>query len=96
MTGDNIKVAMGEEFIISLRTIATAGYLWKVESLPDGIQLLKTEHEKRAGDAKPGDAINQIFEFRAQRKGEHKITFVLARPWENKPRESRTVTVNAT
>ena len=93
MSTDYLTVAVGEDFTISLRSIATSGYLWRVEALPDGIQLVKTEHEKPTADAKPGDATNQVFQFRAQRTGEYKLTFVLARPWENKPRESRTVTV---
>lgn len=93
MSTDSINMAVDEEFTISLPSIATAGYLWKVDSLPDAIQLLKMENAKPAADAKPGDATNQIFRFRAQKTGEHKITFVLARPWENKPIQSRTVTV---
>jgi len=96
MSTDIITVAREEEFTISLKSIATAGYLWKIESLPSAIQLLKTENEKLAGDTKPGDATNQVFRFRAQKAGEHKITFMLARPWENKAIESQTVTVNVT
>lgn len=96
MSTDRITVAMNEEFTISLRSIATAGYLWKVESLPDAIQLLGTEREKPTGNTKPGDPTGQVFRFRAQKTGEHKITFVLARPWENKAIESKTVTVKAT
>lgn len=93
MSTDSISVAVGEEFTISRRSIATAGYLWKIESLPAAIQFLRTENEQPAGDAKPGNATNQIFRFRAQKTGEHKIMFVLARPWENKAIESRTVIV---
>ena len=94
MSTESINVAMDDEFTILLPSIATAGYLWKVGFLPDAIQLLKTENEKPAADAKPGDATNQVFRFRAQKRGEHNITFVLARPWENKAIERRTVTVN--
>jgi predicted secreted protein len=96
MSTDSITVATDEEFTISLRSIATAGYLWKIESLPNAIQLLKAENEKPAGDAKPGDATTQVFRFRAQKTGEYKITFLLARPWEKKAIESRTVTVKVT
>ena len=96
MSMDSITVAMNEEFTISLKSIATAGYLWKIESLPNAIQLLDTENEKPAGDTKPGDPTTQVFRFRAQEAGEHKITFVLARPWENKAIESKTVTVKVT
>lgn len=93
MSTDMITVAADEEFTISLKSIATAGYLWKVDSLPEGIQLLGTENEKPAGDVKPGDSTGQIFRFRAHKTGEHRIVFKLGRPWENKAIESRTVTV---
>ena len=93
---DMITVAMGDEFTISLTSIATAGYVWKFESLPDAIQLLGKETGKPAGDAKPGDSTDQIFRFRANKAGEHKIKFTLGRPWENKAIETKTVTVNVT
>lgn len=96
MSTDTITVAMGEEFTVSLRSIATAGYLWKIESLPNAIEFLRTENEKPAADAKPGNATTQILRFRAKEAGEHKITFILARPWENKAIEARTVKVKVT
>lgn len=96
MSLDSITVAANDEFTISLPSIATAGYLWKVEALPSAIQLLGTENEKTGSDAKPGDATNQIFRFRPQKTGEYKIKFALGRPWEDKAIESRTVTVKVT
>ena len=93
MSTDMITVAANEEFTISLKSIATAGYLWNVDSLPDGIQLLGTENEKPTGDTKPGDSTNQSFRLRAHKPGEYKLNFRLGRPWENKAIESRTVTV---
>lgn len=96
MLTDTITVNVNEEFTISLKSLATAGFLWKVESLPSAIQLLGTENEKPAGDGKPGDSANQVFRFRASKTGEHKIKFTLGRPWEDKEMESRTVTVKVT
>jgi predicted secreted protein len=93
MSADIITVAKDEEFTISLQTIATAGYLWKIESLPDGIQLLGTEFEKPASDGKPGGSTRQIFRFQARDTGEHRIQFALSRPWEDKAIQSHTVTV---
>jgi predicted secreted protein len=93
---DMITVAMGDEFTISLESIATAGYVWRVEFLPDAFQLLGAETGKPAEDAKPGDSTGQIFRFGALKTGEHKIKFTLGRPWENKAIESKTVTVTVT
>ena len=93
MSGDMITVSMDDEFTISLQSIATAGYVWKIESLPDGILLLGTENEQSAGGGRPGDSTSQIFRFRAHQTGDHKIKFKLGRPWEDKAIESKTVTV---
>jgi predicted secreted protein len=93
MSIDKISVAVGDEFTVSLQSIATAGYLWKIESLPDAVHLLGTENDKAQGDRKPGDSTDQIFRFRARETGEHEIKFTLSRLWEKKAIETKTVTV---
>lgn len=93
MSTEIIRVAVHDEFTISLQSIPSAGYVWKVESLPDAIQFLGTENEKPAGEMKPGDSTNQIFLFEARKMGEYEIRFMLGRPWEDKVIESRSVTV---
>ena len=95
MTSETIDAKVDQEFRIPLKSIGTAGYVWKIESLPDAIQLLGTENEKPAGDIKPGDSTTQVFRFRAPKAGEYTITFILSRPWENKSIEARIVTVKA-
>ena len=96
MSTDMITVSVNDEFTISLKSIATAGYVWKIESLPEDIQLLGTETGKPADAAKPGDSTGQIFRFRAHKTGEHQIKFTLGRLWENKAIETRTVTMKIT
>lgn len=96
MPSDTITVAVDEEFTVSLETIATAGYLWKIESLPNAIQLLGTGNEKPPGERKPGDSTNQIFRFRAPEPGDYEIKFALGRPWENKLIEAKTISVRVT
>jgi predicted secreted protein len=96
MTSETIAVKVGHEFAISLKSIASAGYLWKIVSLPNTVQSLGSEVEKnRTGESKPGDSTTQIFRFRALEAGEHIITFALARPWEEKAIETRKRTVTA-
>ena len=95
MTSETIDVKVDQEFTIPLKSIGTSGYVWKIESLPDAIQLLGTENEKPARDIKPGDSTSQDFRFRALKAGKYTILFVLARPWENKTIETHTVTVRA-
>lgn len=95
MTSETIDVKVDHEFTISLKSIATAGYVWRIESLPDAIQSLGSENEKPAGSSKPGDSTTQIFRFRALKAGEYTIEFLLGRPWEDKAIESHTVMVRA-
>jgi predicted secreted protein len=95
MTSETIDVKVDQEFKISLKSIATAGYVWKIESLPDAIQELGSEIQRPSVDTKPGDATTQVFRFRARKAGEYSINFVLARLWENKAIESHTVIVKA-
>jgi predicted secreted protein len=95
MTSETIDVKVDHEFSIPLKSIATAGYVWKIESLPDVIQSLGSENEKPAGEVKPGDSTAQTFRFRALKAGKYVIVFALARPWEIKAIEFHTVTVNA-
>ena len=95
MTSETIDVKVDHEFRIRLQSIGTAGYVWKIESLPDAIQLLGSENEKPGGDTKPGDSTTQIFRFRALKAGEYTITFLLARPWETRMIEAHEVIVKA-
>ena len=95
MTSEIINVKVDQEFRIPLKSIATAGYLWKIDSLPESIQSLGSEVEKRPGEMKPGDSTTQVFRFRVLKAGEYTITFMLSRPWEDKAIESRAITVIA-
>jgi predicted secreted protein len=93
MDVDTVDVKVNQEFRIPRKSIATAGYVWKIESLPDAIQFLGSEIQKPSVETKPGDATTQVFRFRALKAGEYSITFILSRPWENKSIESHEVKV---
>jgi predicted secreted protein len=66
-----------------------------MHTLPEGVQLLGSDYEKPASGIQPGDPVIQVFRCRAQKAGEHIITFVLKRQWESNVIESHTVTVKA-
>ena len=95
MSDESIRVKVGQEFSVPLKTIATAGYLWKIESMPNGLRSVETKNEKPEGETKPGDPTTQVFRLQALERGEHTIVFVLSRPWEGQPRETRKVVVKA-
>ena len=95
MSDESIDVKVGQEFSVPLKTFATAGYLWKIESMPDGLRVVETKNKKPEGKTKPGDPTFQVFGFQALEKGEHTIVFVLSRPWEGQAMETRKVVVKA-
>lgn len=95
MPDETIHVKAGQEFSIRLKSFATAGYLWKIQALPDVIQLLGTKNEKPQAEMKPGDPNIQVFSLQAMEVGEYTIIFVLSRPWESQAMETRNVTVKA-
>jgi len=95
MPDETVHVKVGQEFSVPLKTIATAGYLWKIESMPDGLRVVETKNEKPVGETKPGDPTVQVFKLQVLKTGEHTIVFGLARPWEGQARETRKVVVKA-
>ena len=90
-----IAVAVGGEFSVRLKSTPTTGYLWEVQILPEGVQLLGSDYEKPAGRIQPGDPMIQVFQFRSLKAGEHIINFVLKRQWESNAVASHMVTVKA-
>jgi len=95
VTSETIRVAVGREFAVRLKSTPTTGYLWELHTLPEGAQLLGSDAEKPAVATQPGDPVIQVFRFRAEKAGEHIITFVLKRKWESSAIESHKVTVEA-
>jgi len=95
MTAETISAAVGQEFIVSLKSTPATGYVWEVQNFPPNLVLSGSDYEKPKGDIKPGSAVTQAFRFKAQAAGEYSITFVLKRSWENKAIETHTVTVRA-
>lgn len=95
ITPETIQVLVGAEFIVRLKSTPTTGYFWEVQTSPEGVQLLGSDTEKPVTAIQPGDPVTQVFRFRAQKAGEHIITFVLKRRWESSPIESHVATVKA-
>jgi predicted secreted protein len=75
-----------------LADLPGAGYAWTAREIPAGLTLTETT----ASTADPdlvGAPIEQVMHFRADRAGDYELVFTFARPWENRPAETRTVTV---
>ncbi|MBZ5675579.1 MAG: protease inhibitor I42 family protein [Acidobacteriia bacterium] len=92
MTPQQITTAAGEEFVVRLPAVATAGYQWEVRTLPPGIRLESPAPETIPGD-RPGDTVTEVFRFRAEKAGDYSISFAYKRSWEATVVSTHTVTV---
>ena len=93
MTPETINAAVGDEFEVRLNATPSTGYVWKAQTLPEGVQLLGSDYERPSANSRPGDPTAQVFRFRASRAGDYTINIVLKRPWESDAVQSRTVSV---
>ncbi len=78
-----IKVKTGEVFKVILKSNQSTGYTWhwenrSKENLLDSVYVDYVLRDK----AITGSGGNEIWEFRAKRKGEQKLIMVYKRPWE--------------
>ena len=89
-----LDVPVAAAFDVPLTSASGAGYQWQLGAVPDGIELLGSEHA-RAPDAQVGDPGTQVFHLRAGRAGHFVLSFVLKRRWEAAPIETLDVGVNA-
>ena len=83
MADTTITVSAGQEFTVRLQATPSTGYVWEVQSLPEGIQLSGSDHEQPGSDLLPGNPLTQVFRFQARQAGEHTITLGLKRSWES-------------
>jgi len=96
MADTTIPVSVGQEFAVRLQATPSTGYVWEVQSLPEGIQLSGSDHEQPGGDLLPGNSVTQVFRFQARQVGEHTLTLGLKRPWESSVIATHQVQVKVT
>lgn len=77
---NQIRVRIGESFVVELPVAATGGYAWQLTHAPETAQL-SDERIRPAGAAIGGSSI-QEFEFVATRAGEGMLVMACKRPWE--------------
>jgi predicted secreted protein len=93
LISQTITTSVGEEFSVRLESTPTTGYVWVVDSLPNGLDLLGNEHEPPGGGPMPGGTQDQVFLFRALAAGEYQIDFSLKRQWESQAIQTHSVRV---
>jgi predicted secreted protein len=90
----SVRVAVGQAFTVRLQSTPTTGYVWQVQSLPEGVQLSGSDFES-GRHAPPGSPLTQVFRFRVVKAGQYTVTLVLKRQWESQPIQTHLVTVDA-
>ena len=80
----NMSVKSGEFFNIILESNRSTGYGWYWENKPDKsiLDSINVDYVLKS-KMQTGSGGNEIWEFRAMRKGEQMIKLVYKRPWEN-------------
>ena len=98
---EQVDIASGEFFTVTLCSNPTTGFQWWEEAQISDTNVLKQlQHEFRSPGTEPppppGTPGQQVWVFRAQKKGTSTIYLEYSRPWEGgeKGEWTYTVTVN--
>jgi len=81
--GETVEVAVGEEFGVQVRGIATGGAAWSVD-LPNEVTLVARESERLAGF---GGRPKVTYSFRCSAPGAYDVLFRRGRRWEAATKE---------
>lgn len=85
----DITVAVGDTFTVSLAAQIGTGYTWQLQQDQESdqlVQLLEKAHND-ADDQQDGGTGADQFTFEAVKKGETEMVFIYARPWEKAPED---------
>jgi predicted secreted protein len=82
-----MSVVAGEAFEVVLADLPGAGYVWQMQSLPDGIEPLPVEHfapvEREPAERDLlGGPEPSAHRYRATRPGSFDLVFAFVRPWQ--------------
>ena len=89
-----LTVAPGVPFEIELGAAPGGGYLWQLEALPPGMQLVGSEFPPATQVAIGSDG-TQTFHLRTECSGRFELRFVLKHGWEPAPLQTRVIDVEA-
>ena len=83
ITDDNIVLNIGETTDIRLPSLATAGYLWKIQSSETPIVSVTESRGVLPKDKAVGASPDAIFTVKGLRKGSYQLHLEQRRPWES-------------
>jgi inhibitor of cysteine peptidase len=89
MNQSELKVKLNKEFLISLESVPTTGYVWEAKFDSEMVKL-KDKSFKASEPLAIGGGGTEKFTFVPIGIGETEITMILKRPWEKEAAEDRT------
>ena len=85
----------GETFEVALEEPAATGHRWRLTQAPAQVDVVNERYEAPQQGGPIGGPGRRITTLRATRPGRYRLTFGLARPWEDHPAAEHDVEVDA-
>lgn len=96
-SGSEAPFAMkvGDEFVLTLESNPSTGYLWRLVVKPDEstVQLVSSEYRAAPDTNRVGAGGNEVWTFLATGKGKAEISLIYIRPWEKDKPPAKTARV---
>ncbi|HNS14822.1 MAG TPA: protease inhibitor I42 family protein [Syntrophorhabdaceae bacterium] len=96
-SGSETPFAMkvGDEFVLTLESNPSTGYLWRLAVKPDEntVKLVSSEYRAAPDTNRVGAGGNEVWTFLATGKGKAEIGLIYVRPWEKDKPPARTARV---
>jgi len=86
---------VGDEFVLTLESNPSTGYLWRLAEKPDEntVKLVSSEYRATPDTNRVGAGGNEVWTFLATGKGTAEINLIYVRPWEKDKPPTRTARV---
>ena len=97
MLNEKISLHIGEQYIVALAGLATAGYEWQYSCTNSPLLLIEKSIKPVSSNSRIGSSAEEIFTITAIGKGLARIHFVQVREWEkNEPADEKilVITIN--
>ncbi|MCD6452736.1 MAG: protease inhibitor I42 family protein [Dehalococcoidales bacterium] len=93
--GQQMKVRVGQEFVIALESNITTGYSWQESHDEALVELVgNTYKQSQHSQGLVGAGGTEYFRFKALSSGRAEITLNYKRPWEEEIAETKVFTVD--
>lgn len=77
-----IKLSTGKSSIITLKSLATAGYLWSFQLDRKDVVSVSEEKSETTSHLKAGESLPEKFRLQGLKPGTAKLIFIKKRSWE--------------